>query len=348
MGNPATKKKEEEPEKLDVPIVDLERIRDTYAELKRMQVKLDPNPIEYGPKRFNNRIAAVRAMLNRVDQVFLQVSEDLHLFKRIINAKRTLYEFEKRELMVNDTRVRVGRSQAEREALADVQMRDTLEDLAELERAAHDLETLMISIKSKRTDLKDAQGRMRDQMKMIEHDISMGARWGDKIATTPVSSVSAQGEDLDSMIAGVNSSLGIVDEDDEEEDEADDETEDSDEDGEDEEEEEEEEVVADDAKHDPSPHAEDPVLIFGETGLSEEEEDDDEKMESKEDESDDIEKLLPGDDEDGELPEDTSSSEDVDSFLESIGDEDEAEDEEEDEDDVSGIDDLIASLADDD
>lgn len=184
---------------IELPVVDLDRIRATYAELKKMQVELDPNPIEYGPRRFNNRIAYVRAMLDRLDQIFLQVSEDLHIFKRVINAKRTLYEFAKRELMVNDTRVRVGRSQAEREDLADIRLSSELEELADLERAAHDLETLMISIKSKRTDLKDAQGRMRDQMKMIEHDISMGARWGNN----PAPSMSRSLQELDNMLASM-------------------------------------------------------------------------------------------------------------------------------------------------
>lgn len=329
MGSPAPVNKKQKSEEPEVPVVDLERIQETYSELKGMQVKLDPNPIEYGPKRFNNRIAHVRSMLNRVDQIFLQVSEDLHLFKRIINAKRTLYEFAKRELMVNDTRVRVGRSQGEREALADVQLRDMLEELAELERAAHDLETLMISIKSKRTDLKDAQGRMRDQMKMIEHDISMGARWGNNAAPSPVSQ---NVQEIDSMLANVDAGLGIV--------------EDEEEEGDSDEDEEDVEVVADES-HDPSPHAEEPVLVFGEEDGNAA--GDDEEMEAKEDEAadEDIEKLLPDAEADGELPDDQNSSEDVESFLDSVS-EDAAEEEEDDEEDEQGIDDLIASLADDD
>jgi hypothetical protein len=330
-------KAQEEPQR---PVVDLARIRQTYAELKRMEVKLDPNPIEYGPQRFNNRIAQVRSMLNRVDQIFLQVSEDLHIFKRIINAKRTLYEFEKRELMVNDPRCRVGRSQGEREALADVQLRETLEELADLEGAAHDLETLMISIKSKRTDLKDAQSRMRDQMKMIEHDIGMGARWGNNPAPALTSNVS----EINSMLADVDSGLGISDDEDEveedEEEEGDDELED-----EDEEETEDEEVVVEDARHDPSPHVEDePVLVFGEEGIA------DSEASSDSSDEDEFEKILPAEGEEKELPAESASSDDVETFLDAIGDleGDEDEDEEEDEEEISGIDDLIASLADED
>lgn len=303
-----------------VPVVDLDRITSTYAELKKMEVKLDANPIEYGPKRFNNRIAQVRALLNRVDQIFLQVSEDLHYFQRIINAKRTLYDLEKRELMVNDPRCRVGRSQGEREALADVQLRDELEALSELELAAHDLETLMISIKSKRTDLKDAQGRMRDQMKLIEHDLSMGARWGNN---APTSTAAESVNEINNLLAEVSQDLG--DEDDEEE------------------EEDVEPVIAEDVKHDPSPHAEpEPVLTFGEEP--------DEEMEAKEDEAAaaDDDGLIPAEDAEGTPPEKEHAQEEVDDFLDALGSVD-AEDEEEvvEEGKGPGIDDLIASFADD-
>jgi hypothetical protein len=188
-----------------VPIVDDERIQETYTELKSMQVVLDGNPIDYGPKRFNNRIAKVRAMLNRVEQLSLQASEDLHYFKRIINAKKGLYELEKRELMVKDPACRVGRSQGEREALADVRLRGEIEEIQGFESSVYDLETLMLSIKSKRTDLKDAQGRMRDQMKLIEHDISMGARWGNRETSSVAPGATS---DLDSMLDGVDDALG--------------------------------------------------------------------------------------------------------------------------------------------
>ncbi len=193
---------------IPIPVVDDERIQETYEELKGMQVELDPNPIEFGPRRFNNRIAQVRSMLNRVEQLFLQASEDLHYFKRIINAKKGLYDLEKRELMVKDPSCRVGRSQGEREALADVRLRSMIEEIQLLEASAHDLETVMSSIKSKRTDLKDVQGRMRDQMKMVEHDISMGARWGNREPAVAMQVVGGSTDELDGMLADVDKSLG--------------------------------------------------------------------------------------------------------------------------------------------
>jgi hypothetical protein len=313
----------------NTPVVDLERIARTYAELKKMEIRLDPNPIEYGPKRFNHRIAQVRAMLTRLEQIFLQTSEDLHYFKRIISKRTALYELEKRDLMINDPKCRVGRSQGEREALADVQLRSDIEILQTLQLAAQDLEAMMVVIKSKRTDLKDIQGRMRDQMKLIEHDISMGARWGTStpppLSTAPVASVS----EIDGILANVDASMGIVSDDtgailndvggDEE----------------DEEEEEDGELVEiDDSVDDPAPQVEpEPVLVFGEEDSEPEPE---------------PEIVIPDEEGNGALPEKTAEQDDADDFLDSLGaalDSETVETSEEGSE--QGIDDLIASLSED-
>lgn len=315
----------------NTPLVDLERIARTYAELKKMEIRLDPNPIEYGPKRFNHRIAQVRAMLTRLEQIFLQTSEDLHYFKRIISKRTALYELEKRDLLINDPQCRRGRNRKECEDLADIQLQEQLEVLSKLGIAAQDLEAMMVVIKSKRTDLKDIQGRMRDQMKLIEHDISMGARWGTSTApplsTAPVTSVS----EIDDILANVDASMGII----------------SDgtgailnEVGEDEEEEEEEdgEVVESEDAEDPAPQAEpapepEPVLVFGE---------DDSEPEPE------PEIVIPDEEGDAALPEKTADQGDADDFLELLGaalDSETVEPSEEGSE--QGIDDLIASLSED-
>ena len=43
-----------------------------------------------------------------------------------------------------------------------------------------DLEALMTVIKSKRADLKDIQGRIKDQINLCREEIGLGGRWGSK------------------------------------------------------------------------------------------------------------------------------------------------------------------------
>jgi hypothetical protein len=266
-----------------IPTVDNERLSSTYDELKRMIVKLDPNPIMYGPTRFNNRIAQVRSMLSRVEQIFLQVSEDLHWYKRVTRAKKMLYELERRDLMVNDPKCRMGRSQSEREALADVQLRSQIEEIEDLSAKAEDLEILLFAIKSKRSDLKDIQGRMRDQMKMIDQDLSMGARWGRKDPPS-LAADSSSNDHIDSLLSTIDESVESE------------ETEDSPEDG--------EEVLVTDDHHDPSPSSHDlPTGVFEEPV---------DQIESS------FEDLIPFEDSEGNLPKDEHAADEADSFLEDL------------------------------
>jgi len=270
--------------KPEVPIVDSERLALVYEELKGMTVKLDPNPIMYGPTRFNHRIAKVRALLSRVEQIFLQVSEDLHWFKRLARGKRTLFELERRELIVNDPNCRMGRSQGEREAIADVQLRAEIEEINDLNAKAEDLEILMVAIKSKRTDLKDIQGRMRDQIKMIDQDLNMGARWGKAEGSNPVSDNFGSSDGIDSLLASVDEDMGISQEEDFEEPAT--EVEGA------------EEVVEAEKFEDPSPVADGgPISFFEVLGPPVEPD------------------LLPSVGSKGELPGDSNTSEEVDAFL---------------------------------
>jgi hypothetical protein len=322
----------------NIPVVDHERLTEVYGVLKGMSVPRDPNAIGYGPTRFNNRIAKVRALLTRVEQIFLQASEDLHWFKRRARAKRTMYVLERRDLMINDPKCRIGRSQGEREALADVQLRPQIEDIEDLSAKAEDLEILMIVIKSSRSDLKDIQGRMRDQMKLIEHDLGMGARWGKE---APPSVIVDSVAEINSLLATVGVSPAsddlLKDEPEEEvfveelviEDPV-------------------EEVVVEVVDDIPEP---DPVLEFRASDLDQS----DEVVEAPvvADESDDPsyagdpdEPVLPEDDAEGELPAAHVSDTEADDFLDSF-DPSETAVEEAEHPDEGSIEDLISSLADD-
>jgi len=324
-----------------VPVVDRERLEDVYDELKRMTVRLDPNPIALGPVRFQNRIAKVRSMLTRVEQIFLQASEDLHWYTRATRSKRLLYELERRDLMVNDPKCRMGRSQGEREDLANNKLRPQIEEIEDLAARAEDLEILMAAIKSRRTDLKDSQGRMRDQMKLIEHDLGMGARWG---KAAPDTDTDASLNDINSLLSSVDDSVDFPDEDDDAEAAEEEETV---------EEETDEEIVVEDDHDDPAPVAGN-VIEFHAADLDVEEdvveesadgESDDE--ESEDPSYDDIEEpLIPDEDAEGDLPEDDHSSEETDQFLDDL-DPTPPEAEASEHPDEGSIEDLISSLADD-
>lgn len=154
-----------------------------YERLTEMDVQLDADPIEFGPSRLNYKTSEVRGHLSSTEKIFMEVSHNLQKIKRDLLIKQTEYNIEQTQLIANDPHVRSGRSQKEREALAATRLVHIQSKINDLTLSAHDLEDLMTVIKAKRTDLKDLQGRLRDQLKLCQEQISLGQRWGSKTYT---------------------------------------------------------------------------------------------------------------------------------------------------------------------
>jgi hypothetical protein len=157
---------------------DIERI---YTQLGDMDVVLDSDPIEFGPSRLNNKTAQVRKYLSDTEKVFMEVSQNLHKYKRDLLMAETEYQLAQTQLMVDDPHVRAGRSQQEREAIASTKLVSVQTRINDFRLAVHDLDDLLKVIKAKRTDLKDIQGRLKDQLKLCQEQINLGPRWGSKI-----------------------------------------------------------------------------------------------------------------------------------------------------------------------
>lgn len=155
-----------------------------YARLTEMDVVLDADPIEFGPSRLNHKVSVVRGHLSSTEKIFMEVSHNLQKIKRELLIKQTEYNIEQTQLIANDPHVRSGRSQKEREALAATRLVHIQTKINDLTLSTHDLEDLMTVIKAKRTDLKDLQGRLRDQLKLCQEQIALGQRWGSKTFTS--------------------------------------------------------------------------------------------------------------------------------------------------------------------
>lgn len=160
------------------PAVAPKRIDSLYEALKAMQVDLDADPLELGPKRLNEKIAACRGMLSRCEKIFLDVSQSLHYYKRELRRATADFKLAIRELLTNDPEVRAGRNVTDREAIATTKLRNEAEDIDRLTSCVEELEAVLMVIRTKRTDLKDTQGRLRDQLKVCQEEIGLGSHWG--------------------------------------------------------------------------------------------------------------------------------------------------------------------------
>lgn len=200
-------------------ILDPAYIDSMYAVLPAMELHLDADPLLYGPRRLNGKIAETRAMLGQCERIFLDVSQRLSVFKREFRKATLVVEMQKKYLLASDPLVRAERSVSDREAAASMHLQNEIHEVHRLEAIVADLEDLMLVIKAKRADLRDSQGRLRDQIRLCGEEINLGSKWGSArpgardIAPTkaakPASSVVDDLDDIDALIASVDSELEI-------------------------------------------------------------------------------------------------------------------------------------------
>ena len=162
----------------NLPVVDEARISAIFASLEGMDVALDPDPLQYGPKRLNHNVAKVRSMLSRCERIYLQVSHDLQNYKSSHRTSELDFDLQMQDLLANDPEVKAGRNVRDRDALGTMKLRAGREQVMSLEVAIQDLEMVLTVIKAKRADLRDIQGRLRDQMKLCQEEVGLGSRWG--------------------------------------------------------------------------------------------------------------------------------------------------------------------------
>jgi len=185
-------------------MIEQEYIDGIFNTLTRMDVELDPNPIEFGPSSLNEKTAKVRLFLSKTEKIFMEVSHSLARYKRDLLISENVYKISINRLIAEDPHVRSGRSQAEREAFAQARLSDLTSNMDDLRLNVNDLEELVKVIKAKRSDLKDLQGRLKDQLKLCQEQIALGQRWGSKKSTPvdqPKSEVVLEEDELDSIFA---------------------------------------------------------------------------------------------------------------------------------------------------
>ena len=164
----------------ELPLVSGEVVDSVFSILSKMEVELDSDPLQFGPKRLNFKVAEARGMLTECEGLFLKVSQWLQKYRAALRTLETQLDLDMKHLFANDPEVRAGRNVADRDALATMKLREQAAEVSAVQQTREDLEAMLTVIKAKRSDLKDVQGRLRDQMKLCNEEITLGARWGSK------------------------------------------------------------------------------------------------------------------------------------------------------------------------
>jgi hypothetical protein len=152
-----------------------------FLELGKLSVHLDDDPLAFGPKRLNAKVAEVRRMLDRCERVFLDISHRLQASRRALRIIQAEFAISKKDLLANDPVTRAGRSVEDRDAIATGKLLPLVKRMNELEMSVTDLEQVLIVVKAKRSDLKDTEGRLRDQVRLCQQELGLGQHWGSQM-----------------------------------------------------------------------------------------------------------------------------------------------------------------------
>jgi len=166
-----------------MPLITDEWISSLYTRLSAMDIQLDPNPLELGPSVLNAKHSELRTALSNLEAVSLEIMHNLHMYTRELTNQKLNYSLEQTRLMASDPQVKVGRSQAEREALAATKLTKHIIQINELQLAVQDLESADKVVKGKRNDLKNLQATLKDQFRLCQEQIALGGRWGRSLAS---------------------------------------------------------------------------------------------------------------------------------------------------------------------
>lgn len=152
--------------------------KEIYKSLAQLDVELDSDPLSAGPKKLNSKIAEARKMLSSTERIFNSLSQRYSEAKRELNQANFELDFKQKNLITSDHEVMRGKSAGERNALALNKLNDVVEKVHHLNSLASSLELLLNVVKMKRTDLRDIESRLGDQIKLCREEISLGGLWG--------------------------------------------------------------------------------------------------------------------------------------------------------------------------
>lgn len=157
-----------------------ERVDEIFTRLEEIDIELDYDPIERGPKFLNNMVASCRNYTTEVQKYMRECQMYMRTVARQLRTAEAQFQLEYNDLMANDPDIvqMRGLSRADREALANTKLREQIQEITGLEMSLTDAGHVETVIDSKLRELRDINRDIRLQKRLIEDEIQTGAFWG--------------------------------------------------------------------------------------------------------------------------------------------------------------------------
>jgi hypothetical protein len=158
----------------------LERVKAIYDQLSKYEIDLEQDPRSLGPLYLQNTIATCRNYLNLVSRFQLEVHREKQELDRSRRAAEVEYEVALAELLANDERVRRAPSIQDRQATANMILREQLNTIAGFKAQLQDLEYVEKAVRHRHRELTSTMTEIKLQRSLIRDEIDSGAMYGDE------------------------------------------------------------------------------------------------------------------------------------------------------------------------
>ena len=153
-------------------------IDEVFVELVDLMMDLDDDPIRFGPKRLIGKVAKCKRLVSRCTEIEINLSTIAAKLLRKQRVADAELELLMQDLLASDPEVRAGRSVRDREAIANTKLKDERALARLISECVEELKGAITVVKTKKIDLKDTQGRLKDQARLVQEEIALGNTWG--------------------------------------------------------------------------------------------------------------------------------------------------------------------------
>lgn len=159
------------------------RVEEIFERISNIDIELDYDPIERGPKHLNQMVARCRNYTTEVQKYMRECQMHIRQVERELLRAKADFELQFNHLMANDPEIiqMRGLSRADREALANTKLQEEVVNINGLDQALTDAKHVETVIDSKLRELRDVNRDIRLQKQLIQSEIETGAMWGNDL-----------------------------------------------------------------------------------------------------------------------------------------------------------------------
>ena len=150
-----------------------------YILLDKLSVRVDEDPLTTGLDAMKAKLARAVNYHGLIAKIYRRALRNEAVARKRVRVKEEMLKADRNELLSTDEDVMGGRSREDRESMANLKLKGTIEELREARNMLTDAETFTKCVKVAADNLVEANGAISRQFSMISQEVALGLVTGD-------------------------------------------------------------------------------------------------------------------------------------------------------------------------